>query len=333
MPVIEMQGAVAAQGTLAGVLARKVALLGVSAGLATPVGGLAGRIAISGNSTGRATLGSAPTLRMLEDAGGILGEVFYVDGYGVETPVDVGLLLNGYALVWNETLDKLQYVLVSSGSAAPSNAQYLVLALDGTLTAERRLVAGSNITITDGGANGNATIAATIPSVLHAMIDMPTRQGSNISGSANAFKGVTIKADGTVTVDRILALLDVISGGVYKAVLLELNNSDVIQSVVASATFTAPASVTDSLLKFSITPTTLVSGTRYAIMVGRTDAGNTYVLPIHVSAEAMKWAIPGVTSDAGSTILCVLPQAAPAAGQTVTVAGQSTYTMGVGVTF
>lgn len=45
--------------------------------------------------------------------------------------------------------------------AAPTNAQYLTLAVDGVLTNERRLVAGSGINITDGGAGGDATISAT----------------------------------------------------------------------------------------------------------------------------------------------------------------------------
>ncbi|MDQ7779725.1 MAG: hypothetical protein RDV41_08435, partial [Planctomycetota bacterium] len=42
---------------------------------------------------------------------------------------------------------------------APSGAQYVTLALDGTLTSERVLTAGSGIGITDGGANGNVTLA------------------------------------------------------------------------------------------------------------------------------------------------------------------------------
>ena len=41
---------------------------------------------------------------------------------------------------------------------APADAVYLVLSLDGTLTNERALVAGDMITLTDGGANSNATL-------------------------------------------------------------------------------------------------------------------------------------------------------------------------------
>ena len=43
---------------------------------------------------------------------------------------------------------------------APTDAEYVVLALNGTLTNERILTAGSGITLTDGGAGSTVTIAA-----------------------------------------------------------------------------------------------------------------------------------------------------------------------------
>ena len=46
------------------------------------------------------------------------------------------------------------------GSGAPTDAEYVVMALNGTLSNERNLTAGSRISITDGGAGGNVTIAA-----------------------------------------------------------------------------------------------------------------------------------------------------------------------------
>jgi len=48
----------------------------------------------------------------------------------------------------------------SGGGGAPTDAQYVTLATDSTLTDERVLTAGSNITITDGGAGSTVTIAA-----------------------------------------------------------------------------------------------------------------------------------------------------------------------------
>ena len=47
------------------------------------------------------------------------------------------------------------------GGGAPTDAQYVVLAIDGDLSAERVLTAGTGISLTDGGANGNITVAAT----------------------------------------------------------------------------------------------------------------------------------------------------------------------------
>jgi hypothetical protein len=48
--------------------------------------------------------------------------------------------------------------LVGGGGGAPTNAQYVTLATDGTLSAERVLVAGDGLTATDGGAGGNITL-------------------------------------------------------------------------------------------------------------------------------------------------------------------------------
>ncbi len=46
------------------------------------------------------------------------------------------------------------------GGGAPTGASYLTLGLDGGLTAERVLTAGTNITFVDTGANGTLTINA-----------------------------------------------------------------------------------------------------------------------------------------------------------------------------
>lgn len=45
------------------------------------------------------------------------------------------------------------------GGGAPTGASYVTIALNGSLSNERVLTAGTAVTLTDGGANGNATIA------------------------------------------------------------------------------------------------------------------------------------------------------------------------------
>jgi hypothetical protein len=51
-------------------------------------------------------------------------------------------------------------ITATGSGGAPTSAQYVTLATDGTLTNERVLTAGSGITLTDGGAGSTITIAA-----------------------------------------------------------------------------------------------------------------------------------------------------------------------------
>lgn len=71
----------------------------------------------------------------------------------------------------NTTTEKLHYDIATNafscqtdqtgaGGGAPTTSQYVTLALDGGLSAERVLTAGAGVTVTDGGANGNVTIAS-----------------------------------------------------------------------------------------------------------------------------------------------------------------------------
>lgn len=62
------------------------------------------------------------------------------------------------------------FTLLTGGSGAPTSATYVTLSLDATLSAERVLTAGTGITLTDGGANGNITIAATGGSAVDATL-------------------------------------------------------------------------------------------------------------------------------------------------------------------
>ncbi|MHC4180245.1 MAG: autotransporter outer membrane beta-barrel domain-containing protein, partial [Planctomycetota bacterium] len=50
------------------------------------------------------------------------------------------------------------YIDPAGGGGAPTNAEYVVLTLDGTLSDERVLTGGTAITLADGGAGGNATL-------------------------------------------------------------------------------------------------------------------------------------------------------------------------------
>lgn len=61
-----------------------------------------------------------------------------------------------------------------SGGGAPTNASYVTLTNNGTLTSERVLTAGAGITVTDAGANNTVTIStvAAAPSILRTFLLM-----------------------------------------------------------------------------------------------------------------------------------------------------------------
>lgn len=52
------------------------------------------------------------------------------------------------------------FTLLTGGSGAPVGSSYVTIAADGTLTDERRLTAGSGISITDNGAGSTVVIAS-----------------------------------------------------------------------------------------------------------------------------------------------------------------------------
>jgi len=89
-------------------------------GIGSCIGNLSGRYAVIGATLGKGKLLSSPVIRILEDAVGVTGEVFYVDINGVETPVDVSALQNGKILVWREAVKKLVYEFPESVVGSPT---------------------------------------------------------------------------------------------------------------------------------------------------------------------------------------------------------------------
>lgn len=56
----------------------------------------------------------------------------------------------------------IAFALLTGGSGAPTGSSYVVISADGTLTDERVLTAGANISITDNGPGGTVVIAASL---------------------------------------------------------------------------------------------------------------------------------------------------------------------------
>lgn len=101
------------------------------------------------------TTGSGNRRRVMyyDDASAATGDVFYRDSGGNVVRLAIGS--TGDVLKVSSGLPSWG----ASSGGAPTNAQYVTLATDGTLSAERVLTGTSNkITLTDGGAGGNITL-------------------------------------------------------------------------------------------------------------------------------------------------------------------------------
>lgn len=73
------------------------------------------------------------------------------------------------------------------------NARFLVLALTGSLAQERRLVGGDGVTITDGGANADATIEVDVEAAVGHPI--PNKNGDTFNGD--------VTVEGTLEADHL----------------------------------------------------------------------------------------------------------------------------------
>jgi hypothetical protein len=107
-----------------------------------------------------------------------------------------------YVMTYDASASANKKVLLTNlpgggGGGAPTGAQYVTLATDGTLTSERVLTAGSNITITDAGAGSTVTVSAQgANALINGNFDIWQR-GTSITSSGNY-----INSDDRYVVDR-----------------------------------------------------------------------------------------------------------------------------------
>lgn len=112
------------------------------------------------------------------------------------TGLDCSGNLNGGAL----TADATGLISCSNddggaGGGAPTSSEYVVLSLDAALSGERVLTAGTNISLADGGANGNVSLS---------VVNSPTFTGTvtagavTVSGLITANGGLTIQPGDTL---------------------------------------------------------------------------------------------------------------------------------------
>lgn len=100
-------------------------------------------------------------IRLIKDSGGN-SATYAITITGSIDIGDITLAVNngGYIFIWwiNKWYVISDYGSVGGSGGAPTNAQYLTLATNATLSAERVLAVSTNLTLTDGGAGGTATL-------------------------------------------------------------------------------------------------------------------------------------------------------------------------------
>ena len=168
---------------------------------------------------------------------------------------------------------------------APVGASYLTLGLDGTLTSERVLTAGSNISITDGGANGNLTVnvvnnptfstSVTTPSVTNSGALSINATSANLTLQTTTSGNVVINGAGILDVQDDASFTGTlgVTGTTTLTGALTVNNTAYVRNLT-----TGTATATDDQLILSVT--TGGAG-RFTGTITSTDltANRSYTLP------------------------------------------------------
>lgn len=84
--------------------------------------------------------------------------IFGIQDNGTKMPLRSDLDFIGASVTDDLANDRTIVSIGGGAGAAPVNATYIVVSLNGTLTNERTLAAGAGLTSTDGGANGAFTL-------------------------------------------------------------------------------------------------------------------------------------------------------------------------------
>lgn len=176
--------------------------------------------------------------------------------------------------------------------------------------------------VTVSGSGGGASTLASVDRVVmgeHFGLDYTTTVGST---SAYAFKGNFFTLRENITMYGVGGILrPAVAGANYKAILVTVDGSSNIGTVVASSpVYTVPAGQNNlnplSLWFWFSTPADLTSGTDYAVLIGRTDSTNTYALPVIYPGNAYPLPFNSDATSAGNYGARVA-KAAPAAGDAV----------------
>lgn len=125
-----------------------------------------------------------PSISSLPPSGNSVGDV--------RVTQDTGTLYEWDGSAWNAT--------GGGGGGAPTNATYLTLSLNGTLTNERVLTPGTNISFVDTGANGTLTINAVSGGSINSFETITTPAGTSPVADSSTDVLTLTNADTNITI-------------------------------------------------------------------------------------------------------------------------------------
>lgn len=224
-----------------------------------------------------------------------------------------------------------------SGSGAPTSAQYICVALDGTLTAERRLQAESTVlSLTDGGANGDITVGIASNGVTDAklrqsaalsVIGRSANSTGNVADIAAGSDGHVLRRSGTTLGFGTIATAGIADDAVTFDKTQNIATSRVLGRTTAASgnieelTVSAPLTLSAGALGFD-TSATLNNVARTAVR--KNSTGSVYdrrrLNFIEGSNVTITVADDGANEEVDITIDAAGGSGAPASAQYVTLA-------------
>jgi hypothetical protein len=136
--------------------------------------------------------------------------VHRIQDNGTDQPLRAKLNFLGASVTDDLTSDAIQVSIAGGAGAAPKNASYICVSLNGDLTAERTLFAGDGLTSTDSGAGANFTLQVGAGTGLNVQADVVNLANTAVTpttyGDATHVGQFTVDQQGRLTAAAPIAI-------------------------------------------------------------------------------------------------------------------------------